>query len=51
MWWSISILPQEVAGAIGPDAKGVTSITDAKHPEMRFSFRDGFLIEDTQSPR
>ena len=50
MWWSISILPLEVAGVSMPDASGVTMIIDAQYPEKRFDFREGFLTEQTPTP-
>ena len=42
MWWSISILPLEVAGIEEPDSAGVTMLTDGQYPGARFRFRRSF---------
>jgi hypothetical protein len=46
LWWSIAILPLEVAQISEPNAAGVTSLLDGTEPGRQFGFRDGFLIEE-----
>ena len=52
-WWRISILPLSVAGIDGPGPQGVFTLTESigttrGEPVRRFSFRNGFLIEQSE---